>query len=88
MKTYYKTNLDPITYLYETYYVDIQISALVKTAKGSYADAEAKMKELGLKGIVVSVMHPNLKGKRDLHGKPYTPNEWIFTNRNKPVIIV
>ena len=88
MKTYYKTNCFPVTHRKEVYTLDIQISALVKTPNGSLENAKAKMKELNLKGIIVKTMHPNLIGKTDLHGKPYTPNEWIFTNRNKPEITV
>ena len=88
MKTYHKSHCLPITHNNEVYTIDIQISALVKTPNGSLDDAKTKMKELGLKGIIVMAMHPNLKGKRDIHGRPYTPNLWIFTNRNKPVIIV
>lgn len=34
---------------------------------------------LELKGsILVKVLSHNLKGKLDLHGKPYQPTEWIF----------
>ena len=81
MKTYNKTNTFPITHNNEVYSMDIQVSALVKTPGGNYEQAKLKMKELKLKGIIVRVMHPNLRGKTDLHGRPYTPNEWIFTNR-------
>ena len=29
--------------------------------------------------IQVNVLSNNLKGKTDLHGRPYKPTKWIFT---------
>lgn len=83
MKTFNKTNIDPIVYRGQTYCVDIAISAKLKHPGGSITKVEAALKETGLKAIQVNCMHPNLVGKTDLHGKPYTPNVWIFTNRKK-----
>jgi hypothetical protein len=28
----------------------------------------------------ISVLATNLRGKTDLHGQPYKPSKWIFTN--------
>jgi len=35
----------------------------------------------GKKCIRVNVLSRNLKGKTDLHGQPYRPTTWIFTNK-------
>lgn len=29
---------------------------------------------------IISVLSGRLKGKTDLHGNPYKPSKWIFTN--------
>jgi hypothetical protein len=34
--------------------------------------------------VRVLVMHPNLKGKRDIHEKPYEPSEWYFIPYESP----
>ena len=83
MKEFNKTNIDPILYRGETYSVDIKISGKLKTPGGNLSKVEAAVKSENLKAIVVHCMHPNLKGKNDLWGKPYTPNTWIFTNRKR-----
>lgn len=31
--------------------------------------------------IQVNVLQRTLKGKRDLHGKPYQPTKWIYTQK-------
>lgn len=87
MKTFNKTNIDPIVYKNETYTADIKISAIIKTPGASLEKETTKQKlEIALrtenlKAIIVTCLHPNLKGKTDLWGKPYVPNVWIFTNR-------
>lgn len=83
MKQFNKTNIDPITYRGVVYSCDILISAKLKTPGGNIEKAQSALKKEGLKAIQVNCMHPNLKGKTDLHGQPYTPNVWIFTNRKK-----
>lgn len=90
MKTFNKSNIDPIEYRGETYRADVEMSAIIKTPGNSIEKESTKqklsvaLKAKGLKAVIVNCMHPNLKGKSDLFGKPYTPNTWIFTNRKKP----
>lgn len=38
------------------------------------------IKRNGGKYRQVSVMHRNLRGKLDLHGRPYRPSVWILTD--------
>lgn len=38
----------------------------------------AAAKEMGLRYRVVKVLHRNLRGKFDLHGRPYAPNTWVL----------
>jgi hypothetical protein len=39
------------------------------------------LKKEGRKCVLVNVLSKNLKGKNDIHGKPYKPTKWIFTNK-------
>ena len=39
-----------------------------------------ELSEEGKKCILVNVLSSNLKGKTDLHGQPYKPTTWIYTN--------
>lgn len=32
--------------------------------------------------VLLRVLSRNLRGKTDLHGRPYTPNEWIYTRQS------
>lgn len=38
-------------------------------------------KAKGEKLISVLVLSKNLKGKTDLHGKPYKPSEWLYISK-------
>lgn len=38
----------------------------------------AAAKEMGLRYRVAKVLDRNLRGKLDLHHRPYTPNTWVF----------
>jgi len=44
-------------------------------------DAEKFAREKQAEGkriILLSILSKNLRGKTDLHGKPYTPTKWVF----------
>lgn len=43
-----------------------------------------ELKAQGLTVCIVEVLSNNLKGKPDLHGKPYTPSIFIFSNLHTP----
>ena len=55
------------------------------SSRSDYKDmnTERAARDLAEAGNVVAIvkikLHKNLKGKRDLHGKPYQPSEWIFS---------
>jgi len=40
------------------------------------------LKAQGIKYRTVFVLAKNLRGRLDLHGKPYQPTKWIFAERN------
>ena len=42
---------------------------------------ERLAREQGLKFRVIGVRDKNLKRRVDLHGEPYKPTEWIFTDK-------
>lgn len=46
----------------------------------SEEDLKQLIKSKNGKYRVVDVLHRNLRGKNDLHGRPYQPNRWILTN--------
>lgn len=42
---------------------------------------ENRVKELKLRGckvVICNVLSKNLRGKLDIHNKPYTPSQWLF----------
>lgn len=79
MKTFKKTNLNPIIYRGRTYTNNIRMTGLLKKPKGNMEHVEMALTQEQKKGIIVECMHPNLVGKNDLFGKPYQPTVWIFT---------
>ena len=81
MKQYSKTHLpDCIIYKGETYKVNIEISGAMRDNNTSFNTIAATLRKEGRKAVLVNVMSKNLRGKTDLHGKPYQPTKWIFTN--------
>ena len=81
MKQYSRTHLpDSIEYNGETYKVNIEISGAMRDNNTSFNTIAATLRKEGRKAVLVNVMSKNLRGKTDLHGKPYQPTKWIFTN--------
>ena len=81
MKQYSRTHLpDFIEYNGETYKVNIEISGAMRDNNTSFNTIAATLRKEGRKAVLVNVMSKNLRGKTDLHGKPYQPTKWIFTN--------
>ena len=81
MKQYSRTHLpDSIEYNGETYKVNIEISGVMRDNNTSFNTIAATLRKEGRKAVLVNVMSKNLRGKTDLHGKPYQPTKWIFTN--------
>ena len=81
MKQYSRTHLpDFIEYNGETYKVNIEISGAMRDNNTPINTIAATLRKEGRKAVLVNVMSKNLRGKTDLHGKPYQPTKWIFTN--------
>ena len=81
MKTYNKTFLpDSITYNGEVFKLNSMISGGMNASRTNPKQVIEALKSTGKRGILVNVMSKNLKGKTDLHGKPYQPSKFIFTN--------
>jgi hypothetical protein len=45
------------------------------------------IKENKLKYRNIKVLSPKLKGKLDIHNKPYSPTEWLFAENTKAIRI-
>lgn len=72
IRTYKKTSL-PENVIFNGEKLNFNPSA------NSIQDAR-QLKTEGKTVVLVEVRNPKLKGKTDLHGQPYTPNLFIFTN--------
>ena len=82
MKQYSKTHLpDCIIYKGETYKVNIEISGAMRDNNTPINTIAATLRKEGRKAVLVNVLSKNLKGKTDLHGKPYQPTEWLFVTK-------
>lgn len=51
---------------------------MVSGHKGEFKALITQAKAQRLKYRVISVLASNLRGRNDLHGKPYQPTEWLF----------
>jgi len=81
MKQYNKNHLPQgIVYNGETYIVNAPISSAMNANNTPVNTIAATLKKEGRKAILVNVLSSNLKGRTNLHGKPYQPTKWIFTN--------
>jgi len=79
MKVFKKTFLpEELTYNGYRYVRNIEASAKFSQSPYSW-DSFDRYQERGLRPILVEVLSNNLKGKTDLHGKPYEPTKWVFT---------
>lgn len=81
MKTYRKTYLpDSITYQGKELKHNASMSGAM-IANGTKPNVIAKiLRQTGRIGVLVLVLSKNLKGRTDLHGKPYEPTQHIFSN--------
>lgn len=87
MKTFNKQALPKtVSYLGETYYLNSGMSSAMSANKTSPTHIAAELKKQGRKVLIVKVLHRNLRGKLDLHGKPYQPTEWLFTTNAKVIL--
>lgn len=55
------------------------MSGAMNANETSLKTIAAELKKQGRKAVLVKVLHRNLRGKLDLHNKPYKPTEWLFT---------
>lgn len=85
MKTFNKQSLpDIINYRGEVYYFNPAISGAKNANNTDLKHISTELKKEGRKAVLVKVLSKELKGKLDLHHKPYQPTEWIFTTNPKP----
>lgn len=81
MKTFKKTYLvESINYNGEVYTKNTVISSSMNASRTRPEKIIEALKTTGKKGVLVEVLSNSLKGKTDLHNKPYQPTKWIYTN--------
>lgn len=80
MKTFNREALpESIIHSGKTYYLNATMSAAMSANETPLEHISAELKKQGRKAVLVKVLSKNLKGKIDLHQKPYKPSEWIYT---------
>lgn len=85
MKTYNKDHLpDYIDYKGERYMLNVEISGAMNANNTSVKTISNTLKKEKRRGVLVNCMDKRLKGKRDLHHKPYEPTKWIYTTNKNP----
>ena len=81
MKIFKKTYLvESINYNGEVYTKNTVISSGMNASRTRPEKVLEALKTTGKKGVLVEVLSKSLKGKTDLHNKPYQPTKWIYTN--------
>lgn len=80
MKTFNKSYL-PETVIYNgvVYERNASITSAMSANNTPISTIRKTLKEEGRKMVLVNVLQRSLRGKTDLHGKPYQPTKWIFT---------
>lgn len=82
MKTFNKNHLpDKIEHNGRTYTVNIPLTTGWGKSKTQLATIAATLRKEGRYAVLVKVLHKGLKGKTDLHNKPYEPTQWIYTTK-------
>lgn len=80
MKTFSKTHLpDTVSYDGKEYYLNMAVTLAVERNGTPLRLLSDTLKKEGRRAVLVKVMSRNLKGKTDLHNRPYKPSEWVFT---------
>ncbi len=62
----------------------VVLSIRTSTWPGNLTSIKNRAKAAKLNYRVIGVLSRNLKGKNDLHGRPYEPSMWLFTNKPLP----
>lgn len=80
MKTFRRTHRpEQIKYNGEIYTPNATISGAMTTSNTRPENVAQAVRSTGKKAILVEVLSTRLKGKTDLHGKPYQPTKHIYT---------
>lgn len=81
MKTYRKNYL-PDTLLYNgiTLYYNAPLTVSATLNRTKLSTIQREFKREGRTVVAVKVLAASLRGKTDLHGKPYEANTHFFTN--------
>jgi len=79
MKVFNRASLPrEISYNGSMYKLDIESTNVI--FNGGYLNKILPQSNKGDK-VIVKVLDGRLKGKTDLHGKPYQPSQWIFSKQ-------
>lgn len=82
MKTFNRTWLqDSISYNGKEYTPNPFITTGYVLNNTHLSTIQAQLKLQGRSAILVKVLSTNLKGKTDLHGRPYQPTKHIYTTK-------
>ena len=80
MKTFKKPSLpESISHNGSEFTLNTSISSAMHLNNTPISRIAQTLRSEGRKAVVVEVLSRSLKGKTDLHGNPYKPTKWIFT---------
>jgi hypothetical protein len=80
MKTFKKHHLpDSVQYNGKTYHINRNLSSILHDTGATPEHIKEGLKPTKTKMVIVEVLSKNLKGKLNLHNKPYKPTVWVFT---------
>ena len=81
MKTFNRTYLvTEISHNGEIYRRNSEISGAMNANNTNINKIARELKLQGRKAILLKCLSAKLKGLTDLHGRPYEPTKWIYTN--------
>lgn len=88
MKTFNRSSLpDSIIYNGRIYLRNISLTASMLHNRIPLSIIEDTLKKEKRKGVLVKVLAGSLRGKTDLHRKPYEPTRWIYTTEPKTNVL-
>lgn len=81
MKNFYRTSLpESITYNKVRYVSTGKTVDSLKLEGTTLSTFVSTMKFAGKRVILCNVLSRNLRGRTDLHNKPYKPSQWLFVS--------
>ncbi len=84
MKTFNKDHLpDVLSHAGKEYFLNVAITNARDANNTSLKQIVAELKKQNRFAVLVKCKDKNLSGKKDLHGKPYQAQEFIYTTQAK-----